>query len=211
MSKTASTRATTKTAVRWESARARNRQCILDAAGAVFAEGGFESATMKRIAEVGGVTKVTIYAHYRGKQCLYDAVMHGHLASLPSGELDMHGTPNLGDALRCITDGIGRLAVNPSCQAFCQSLSRSGHASDGYRERWNAMLQPYFTLATQAFAKASARSTNADDGEKFVRLVLIEHGLVQGSGAVSESHTTIALFLRAYGLLLEDAQETVVA
>src|SRR5690606_33730306 len=121
---------------------------MLDAAGTVFAEEGFENATMKRIAEVCGVTKVTIYAHYRDKARLYKAVMDGHLASIPDARLDPHVAMDLGDALMRISDGIERLAADPACQAFCRTLSRSDHARDVYMEHWSTKLEPYLDLAT---------------------------------------------------------------
>ena len=198
MNAAASTGGASKTTLRWERARARSRRSILDAAATVFAEEGFERATMKRIAEACGITKVTLYAHFRDKERLYRAVMDGHLASMPSGMLDMHGVADLGDALKRIADGIGRLAADASCQAFCRSLSRSGPASDVYRDRWNAVLEPYMTLADDVFLRASARPTNAADSENFLRLVLTEHGLPQGPGRFSTSDATVALFLWAY-------------
>ena len=153
---------------------------------------------MKRIAEVCGITKVTLYTHFRDKERLYRTVMDGHLASMPSGMLDMHEVADLGDALKRIADGIGRLAADASCQAFCRSLSRSGAAGEVYRDQWNAVLEPYLTLADDVFLKASARPTNAADSENFLRLVLTEHGLPQGPGRFSRSDATVALFLRAY-------------
>jgi AcrR family transcriptional regulator len=209
VSTAASTRCASKTSLRWEQARAHSRRCIREAAAIVFAEEGFEGATMKRIAEVCGVTKVTLYAHYRDKERLYGSVMDGHLASMPSGELDMQGVADLGDALRRIRDGIGRLAADASCQAFCRTLARSGPASDTYRNHWNAVLEPFFTRAEAAFKKASPRPTSAADSETFLRLVLTEHGLPQGSGPVSRSDATVALFLRAYAAPLQDDAEKI--
>lgn len=198
MTTASSTRCASKTSLRWEQARAHSRRCIHDAAATVFAEDGFESATMKRIAEVCGVTKVTLYAHYRDKERLYRSVMDGHLALMPSGELDMQGVADLGDALRRISDGIRRLAADSSCQAFCRTLSRSSLASDSYSAHWNAMLEPYLTRAQAAFGKASAHPTTTADSERFLRLVLTEHGLPQGARPVSTSDATVALFVRAY-------------
>lgn len=198
MNAAASTAFASKTTLRWESARAQSRRCILDAAATVFAEEGFEGATMRRIAAVCGVTKVTIYAHYRDKERLYKAVMDSHLAAMASGKPDMQGTAGLGDALMRISSGIGRLAADASCRAFCASLSRSIYASEVYIEHWNAMLEPYLTCAEQAFAKASVRASNAGDGEKFLTLLLAGHGLPGGARPMAECGATVALFVRAY-------------
>jgi len=203
----APTRCASKTSLRWERARESARRCIREGAATVFAEEGFERATMRRIAAVCGVTKVTLYAHYRDKERLYRAVMDGHLASMPSGALGMHGVADLGDALMRITDGIGRLAADASCQAFCRALSHFGPAHDVYREHWHAMPAPYFKLAEDAFTKASSRPTHAADSEKFLRLLLTEHGLPQGDRPVSGPDATVALFLRAYAAPLPGARE----
>jgi AcrR family transcriptional regulator len=48
---------------------------ILDAAYQVFAERGFEQATMAEIAAVAGVAKGTLYLYYPSKQDIYDAAL----------------------------------------------------------------------------------------------------------------------------------------
>lgn len=154
---------------------------------------------MKHIAALCGVTKVTIYAHYPDKERLYRAVMDAHLAALPAAEPHLPAAMDLGDALKRITDGIRRLALDPSAQAFCRTLTRSELGRQDYMAAWSAALRPYLTLATHTFAKASAGVSPADDGEKFIRLIVAEHGLPQGSGPPSRSDTTVALFARAYG------------
>lgn len=188
-----------KTAVRWENARSRSRQGILEAAGKVFAKDGFESATMKRIAEVCGVTKVTVYAHFRDKARLFQVVMEGHLALMPKPTLYTGREVELGDTLVGIADGICKLASHPSCQIFCQALMRSEQDNRVYLDCWTAMLEPYRQAASRAFETASPSSNSGEDSEKFLRLILAEQGLPQGTGPVSSSDATIALFARSYG------------
>jgi AcrR family transcriptional regulator len=48
---------------------------ILDAAYRVFAERGFEQATMAEIAAVAGVAKGTLYLYYPSKQDIYEAAL----------------------------------------------------------------------------------------------------------------------------------------
>ncbi|MCW2902844.1 MAG: TetR family transcriptional regulator [Streptosporangiaceae bacterium] len=48
---------------------------LLDAAGAVFAERGFQRATMGAIAERANSTKPTLYAHFGDKEALYRAAV----------------------------------------------------------------------------------------------------------------------------------------
>jgi AcrR family transcriptional regulator len=48
---------------------------ILDGAAAVFAEAGYEGASMSRIAAVAGVSKGTLYNYFAGKRDLFAAFM----------------------------------------------------------------------------------------------------------------------------------------
>ncbi len=48
---------------------------ILDGAAAVFAEAGYEGASMARIAAVAGVSKGTLYNYFEGKRELFSAFM----------------------------------------------------------------------------------------------------------------------------------------
>ena len=56
------------------SGTARRAQ-ILDAAGRVFADAGFEAASIDRIADAAGISPPVIYDHFGSKQELFVAVM----------------------------------------------------------------------------------------------------------------------------------------
>ena len=153
---------------------------------------------MKRIADICGVTKVTVYAHFRDKERLYKAVMEDHLASMPPPKLESRWPRGLSGSLSSVAEGIRTLASHPSSQAFCQTLMRSELSNALYLEHWDATLQPYRDGAIQALAKAAPSSDSAGDGEKFLSLILAEHGLLQRAAPYSGSDKTVALFLRAY-------------
>jgi AcrR family transcriptional regulator len=51
--------------------RSAREQLILRVAGQVFAEGGYERASMDRIAALAGVSKPMIYAYFSSKEGLY--------------------------------------------------------------------------------------------------------------------------------------------
>ena len=51
--------------------RSVREQLILRVAGQVFAEGGYERASMDRIAALAGVSKPMIYAYFSSKEGLY--------------------------------------------------------------------------------------------------------------------------------------------
>src|SRR6201997_950924 len=48
---------------------------ILDAAQQVFLKRGYQSASLDEIAEVAPASKPTIYAHFDGKEALFEAVV----------------------------------------------------------------------------------------------------------------------------------------
>ena len=53
--------------------RSVREQLILRVAGQVFAEGGYERASMDRIAELAGLSKPMLYAYFGSKEGLYSA------------------------------------------------------------------------------------------------------------------------------------------
>src|ERR1039458_2381765 len=53
--------------------RSVREQLILGVAGRVFAEGGYERASMDRIASLAGVSKPMLYAYFGSKEGLYVA------------------------------------------------------------------------------------------------------------------------------------------
>jgi len=57
---------------------------ILRAAAGVFAEQGYQSATMDAIADSAGIGKGTVYEYFRNKQELFFAVFDDYIASMES-------------------------------------------------------------------------------------------------------------------------------
>src|SRR5690349_8169894 len=61
----------------------RTRQAILAAAGAVFAEVGYEASTIAQILQRASVTKGALYFHFSSKEELAQAVLADQLSSVP--------------------------------------------------------------------------------------------------------------------------------
>lgn len=57
------------------------RQAIIDHAGAVFREYGYERASMSQIAARVGGSKATLYGYFKSKQEIFSAVMFGAMES----------------------------------------------------------------------------------------------------------------------------------
>lgn len=59
-----------------EAAAVRNkRTLVLDAAAEIFLDKGFDQTSMEAVAARAGVSKATVYAHYRDKAGLFEAVI----------------------------------------------------------------------------------------------------------------------------------------
>ena len=61
--------------------RARTRTQLLEAASRVYAQRGFDSATLDEVAEQAGFTKGAVYDHFGSKENLLFALLDEHLAA----------------------------------------------------------------------------------------------------------------------------------
>ncbi len=66
--------------------RPNKRTLVLDAAEELFTTRGFSSVSMDAIAEEAGVSKTTLYSHFRTKKQLFEAIVGRELESGPSCE-----------------------------------------------------------------------------------------------------------------------------
>lgn len=57
----------------------QKRQTILEGAVKVFIESGYDVSSMDKIAEVAGVSKRTVYNHFKSKESLFQAVVDDYL------------------------------------------------------------------------------------------------------------------------------------
>ena len=58
------------------------RLAILDAAGRLFLERGFNDTSMDAIAEAAPVSKPTLYSHFKDKGDLFAAVINGRCCAM---------------------------------------------------------------------------------------------------------------------------------
>ena len=63
------------TATAGPGSRAAKPQQILDAARALFLKDGFSATSMDAVAKAAGVSKATVYAHYKSKEELFAAMI----------------------------------------------------------------------------------------------------------------------------------------
>lgn len=70
-----------------EEAKAETRKALLEAAAAVFAQHGFNGASIDAVAEAAGYTKGAVYSHFSNKEELYLALLDAHLSAEGPGAL----------------------------------------------------------------------------------------------------------------------------
>lgn len=62
----------------------RKAEAVLAAAKRLFLQRGFDAVTMDAVARVAGVSKATLYAHFRSKEALFAAVVGAETARINS-------------------------------------------------------------------------------------------------------------------------------
>lgn len=122
---------------RRERKKAATRQAIADAAREMFAEHGFDSVTIKQIADRADVSLATVYAHFPQKEALVfdvdDAIREGLVAAVRDRDA---GVTILQALHAWLTDRV----------------EEYGSFQDEERAAWESMIQQAPTL--QAFERA---------------------------------------------------------
>lgn len=84
----------------------RTRAHLLDVARRLFIEDGYESATMRRIAQAAGVSVGNAYYHFQSKEhlvlALYQSIQHEHDAILPEAQARVGLAARLGVYLHAV-------------------------------------------------------------------------------------------------------------
>ncbi len=80
------------------------RALVVEAAGRLFGEHGYDATRLDDVAAAAGVTKPILYRHFDGKQALYLALLERHRADLGSfaGQIPAEGTPE--ERLRAVLE-----------------------------------------------------------------------------------------------------------
>jgi AcrR family transcriptional regulator len=80
------------------------RALIIEAAGRLFGERGYESTRLDEIAAASGVTKPILYRHFDSKKALYLALLERHRRDLTSFVGVMPAEGSLEDRLRVVLE-----------------------------------------------------------------------------------------------------------
>ncbi|HEX2128493.1 MAG TPA: TetR/AcrR family transcriptional regulator [Solirubrobacterales bacterium] len=85
--------------------RAERREAILEAAGLMFGERGYEATRLDDLAGALGVTKPVLYQHFDSKKALYLALLARHRDDLPTFTAGMPAEGSLEERLRAVIEG----------------------------------------------------------------------------------------------------------
>jgi AcrR family transcriptional regulator len=141
---------------------------ILDAAQRVFLTRGYQSATLDEIAETAPASKPTIYAHFPGKEALFEAVVARVIDGLtdfegfePKGRSVPDKLASLGIEVveRFIEETIGVTRATIAEADRFPALSR--HVHEAGRDRAAAAVSHVLTDATHPLSGASKRPFGA--------------------------------------------------
>jgi AcrR family transcriptional regulator len=84
---------------------AERRALIIEAAGRLFGEHGYERTRIDEIAAAAGVTKPIVYRHFDSKRDLYLALLDRHREDLPGFVATMPTEGTTEERMRAVLDG----------------------------------------------------------------------------------------------------------
>ncbi len=190
------------------------RQAILESAARLFLEQGFERTTVDAIAARAGVSKLTVYSHFDGKQGLFKALIVDkcgeHFEAREFGELAALG-PRA--ALLRIAGGFLSLMFHPDVVALHRVLmTAASHDATMNHTFWDAGPAPTIDslagLLKRFDAAGSLRVPQpAMAADQFLSMlkggdhlrVLLNVGTVPGARRLKTiAGDTVEMFLRAY-------------
>jgi AcrR family transcriptional regulator len=126
---------------------------IFESAERVFAEEGFDTATMQDLAHEAGVSLKTLYATFAGKDDIYREILEVRGAGLSEGISEIAGVE--GPAIDRLAHGLGAVvAYLVEHRAFFRILIQEGKAwgldpkSDGARGAWDTGIHAVRNVIT---------------------------------------------------------------
>lgn len=95
------------------------RANILDVAGRLFLEQGYERTSVDTIAGQAGVSKYTVYSHFKGKEGLFKCLVTDKCQEYAAGrKLDALRQLPMEEALTRLAEGYVALSLDPDVLAF---------------------------------------------------------------------------------------------
>jgi TetR/AcrR family transcriptional repressor of mexJK operon len=190
------------------------RAAILSAASQLFLELGFERATVDRIAQAAGVSKLTVYSHFADKEGLFVALIASkcdeHFEAREFVDLAPLGVR---EALTRIASAFLNLMFHPDVIALHRVLMTSASAETHMNQVfWDAGPAPTLAALVRLLERFDAEGALRIDkplraadqlfamlkGGEHLR-VLLDVGAAPDAAALNElAEDTVGMFMRAY-------------
>ncbi|HET7223287.1 MAG TPA: TetR/AcrR family transcriptional regulator [Rhodanobacteraceae bacterium] len=189
------------------------RAAILEAAKRLFPQHGFEGTSMDAVAAEAGVSKLTVYSHFGGKEALFIETIRCKCDGLmPRALFDVDVTAPVRGQLLGIARAFFSMMMSDSALGMHRTLVASSQQSPKLaRLFWEAgPVQVQAALAEMLKKEVVARQLDIADthraASQFFSLLKGEHharmlfGCGQPSTEEAEAHleATVDMFLRAY-------------
>jgi TetR/AcrR family transcriptional regulator, mexJK operon transcriptional repressor len=193
------------------------RAAILEAAKNLFPQRGFEGVSMDAIAAEAGVSKLTVYSHFKDKEALFsEAVKCRCEQQLPHDLFEIRpGTGPVRDALLKIGHGFSALCTSPEAVGLYRMMSARAQTDsqlsllfyEAGPKRTLAEFEAFLRQANAAGALDVPDPTRAAQhffamlkGELHTRLVVGCCDSVDEAERCAHVDSVVELFMRAYGL-----------
>jgi TetR/AcrR family transcriptional repressor of mexJK operon len=186
-------------------------EAILQAAQDVFLDQGYEATTLDLIARRAKASKATIYAHFRDKLGLFEAILAAHIKNT---QVPLHEAGHTAaDALRRFGSAFLTLMLSPPVLAFYRMIVSRGVEMPELAKLWYANGPRRMIAGVAAFLAERTRSgeldvANPDLAAEFFLMSLrgtlhlqAVAGLIRGpfEPAIAEKvNAAVEMFLRAY-------------
>ena len=189
------------------------RAAILEAAKHLFPQYGFEGTSMDAVASEAGVSKLTVYSHFGGKEALFIETIRCKCDSLlPRTLFDVDVDAPVRDQLLSVARAFFGMMMSDSALGMHRTLVASSQQSPKLAKLfWEAgPMQIQAALAEMLQKEVDARQLDIADtrsaASQFFALLKGEHharmlfGCGQPTSAEVEAHleATVGMFLRAY-------------
>lgn len=190
------------------------RAAILEAAKRLFPAHGFEGTSMDAVAAEAGVSKLTVYSHFGGKEALFiETVRCKCEGMLPENLFDVDVSAPVRGQLLGVARAFFSLMMSDGALGMHRTLVASSQQSPKLAKLFweTGPMQVQAALADMLARQVAARQLDIPDtrraASQFFALLKGEHhsrmlfGCGQPTAAEAEAHlaATVDLFLRAYG------------